>query len=238
MDLNLEYSRLSCIFFHLIIFRECYVYLKFITDWMTYDLFFKSRNKLTASQFKRKFVSLTAFKRSTVHKTFKIYNNLVLKHRRSVIDRNNSCISLLDLFDLSVNIRISYILDIFWCLYTLIISNGNFRLCNANCFKFHTVFLVGRNNFNSRSINKNKFWFFNCVRHFWVDKTVDSFLIEYAFTVILFNKLLACLTLSEAGNSYTLLLSLISFFNSCWKGFSVYCEYQFMCIYVNLSWWF
>ena len=186
---------MSCKALFLIILRECYIDVKFITYSMSENLLFKSGDKCVGAQSQRIVFTLAAFKGNAVVKAFKVNCCKVAVLTGSVFNVYNSCISFSYIVKLFFHFLIGNLNRFLNGLNALIFSNLNFGLCCNNSLKCE-AFIICFCNFNFRLINRLKTCFFNSL---FVCCRIE--IIYGILAISSFNHGTRCLAFSKSGQS-------------------------------------
>ena len=123
---------------------------------MTNDLILETGDELTAAQFKIEVFRLAALKCNIVLEALKVDLYSIAFLSSSVINSHDPDILLSQFVELLLNIFISYSIDNFFNLYTLVVLNFYLRSGGALSLKLNALFLADRNYLDLRLSNKVK----------------------------------------------------------------------------------
>ena len=168
---------------------------------MTYDLILETGDELTAAQLKIEVLTLAAVKSNIILEALEVDLNSIACLSSSVIYSNDPYVLLSQLIDLLLNILISYSIDSFLYLYTLIVLNFYLGLGSAGSLQLNTVLLTDLLDLNSGLSNQFKTGSIDSTVYLLSIQEIDSILIEYVLAVLLLDQLTGSLTLTETGQS-------------------------------------
>ena len=170
---------------------------------------------------KRIVLTLTACERNSVHEAFKINNCIILVLNRSVLNIDNSCILLLNLLNLCLEIFISNLCAYLGNLNALICSESNLRTYRNCCSKDEVLAFLDLCYINLRLWYDIKTALNCCSMILLRNDRISCILIKNAGAIHLLDHLLRYLTLTETRNTYLILILLISSFHSLSEFFCI-----------------
>ena len=128
MNSHLKDNRLTCKLLCLIIFREGYIDILCFFNSHAQNLFFKARNKASASNYERVCFSLTAFECNTFLEAFKVNHSSISVFNLAFFFHYEIRKTLLQTCDFLFNIRIAYFNSFLCDIQALVCSQLHLRL--------------------------------------------------------------------------------------------------------------
>ena len=171
----------------MVFFRESNVYVFFFSDHCTYQLLFKSRNKGIGSDCQRIVGSFSAFKSSSINKTFEIKCDHITVFYCSVIYIQCSGVAFLFFLQFCCNFFFCYFCSGYFYFHTFVFAQSYFRFysyfsCEDKRFSFFNLY-----NIDFRLRNDFQTAFFCCLRIFCLDQCICCIFEEDTCSIHFFN---------------------------------------------------
>ena len=225
MKNNLEHCFLACKLGS-VLGRESNVYVELVAGLVADDLLLEARDKLTRTEGKLIILALAAVECDAVNEALKVDNCDIVLLGLSVVNGNDTCVSLLHGSKLFLNVVCADGSVTLVCLDTLIIVNRDFRL-NGNLHRHFNAVLADLCNVKIvRSGNRLNACFFDSVADNAGIYDIKRILKEYALAVELFNHFKRSLTLTETGKLNLVLLLVIGLKNCLVEVLAAYADFK------------
>ena len=198
MHCAFEHCLFTCKFFCLIFLWECHFYFCLFVDLSSDQLLFKSRDKCTGTDRQRVILTLSAFKRNSVYKSFKVKCNNILVLNSSVCNFYCSGITLTLFLDLFIYFFLHNSCRYLVYLKSLILAKLYFWLYSYFCCKDKVFSFFKLDNINCRLGSDLKFTLIICLSISFRNHVICCFIIEYFRSVHFFDHLTRNFSLTES----------------------------------------